>query len=59
MIHQSNSNQPTTISLDSGSGIVKLFISSSNSTSERRFDKSISVIELKQRLEPITGGDQD
>ncbi|KAJ3201640.1 hypothetical protein HDU82_007962, partial [Entophlyctis luteolus] len=35
--------------------IVTLFVSSEGVTSERRFDKGMSVLSLKERLEPITG----
>ncbi|KAJ3239521.1 hypothetical protein HDU81_005748 [Chytriomyces hyalinus] len=35
--------------------IVKLFVSSEGVTSERRFDKGITIAALKDRLEPITG----
>ncbi|KAJ3125583.1 hypothetical protein HK098_008372 [Nowakowskiella sp. JEL0407] len=34
---------------------VTLFITSESASSERRFDKSISIAKFKERLEPITG----
>ncbi|KAJ3059023.1 hypothetical protein HK102_010197, partial [Quaeritorhiza haematococci] len=34
---------------------VTLFVSSESATSERRFDRAITVDRLKERLEPITG----
>ena len=39
----------------STSSIVTLFITSENSSSERRFDKSITISTFKERLEAITG----
>ena len=39
----------------SGSPIVTLFVSAEDASSERRFSKSISIQDLKERLQPITG----
>lgn len=41
--------------LDSQGPIVKLFVSSDNAKSERRFEKSITILTLKEKLEAITG----
>ncbi|KAJ3190242.1 hypothetical protein HDU85_000535 [Gaertneriomyces sp. JEL0708] len=42
--------------VDTGSSpIVTLFVTSEGASSERRFDKSITIDRLKERLEPITG----
>lgn len=42
--------------LSSGSSpIVTLFITSEDAKSERRFSKSLTVLSLKEKLEPITG----
>jgi tubulin-folding cofactor B len=38
-----------------GSAIVTLFVSAEDVSSERRFSKSISIQDLKDRLQPITG----
>ncbi|CAG8444156.1 3739_t:CDS:2, partial [Scutellospora calospora] len=35
--------------------IVTVFVQSDNASSERRFDKGISISQLKTKLEPITG----
>lgn len=35
--------------------LVNVFVVSKNASSERRFDRTISIRELKSRLEPITG----
>lgn len=46
---------PTTLLVDSSGPIVKLFVSSDNAKSERRFSKSITILSLKEKLEGITG----
>lgn len=46
---------PTTLLVDSSGPIVKLFVSSENAKSERRFSKSITILSLKEKLEAITG----
>lgn len=35
--------------------VITLFVESENANSERRFDKSMSIAQIKQRLETITG----
>ncbi|KAJ3317563.1 hypothetical protein HDU76_001129, partial [Blyttiomyces sp. JEL0837] len=37
------------------SAIVTLIVSSEAASSERRFDRGITIASLKERLEPITG----
>ncbi|KAJ2002827.1 hypothetical protein GGI02_004636 [Coemansia sp. RSA 2322] len=49
------------LTIGGGSAVVTLFVESENSSSERRFQKSQTIEELKTRLEPIVGirpGDQ-
>jgi tubulin-folding cofactor B len=41
--------------ISAASHIVTLFISAEDAKSERRFQKSLSIVELKEKLEPITG----
>ncbi|KAJ3321186.1 hypothetical protein HDV06_004529 [Boothiomyces sp. JEL0866] len=41
--------------LQNDSHILTLFVKSQNASSERRFDKSLSILELKEKLTAITG----
>ncbi|KAJ3272766.1 hypothetical protein HDV01_005294 [Terramyces sp. JEL0728] len=41
--------------LQNDSHILTLFVKSHNANSERRFDKSLSILELKEKLTAITG----